>query len=126
MNIIYKPNPIGLIKAAKILVEQGFEVFPYCTDDLVICQKLVDVGCKILMPWAAPIGSGKGILNPYALATLRKRLPDITLIVDAGIGKPSDAVQVMELGFDGVLLNTAVALAQQPVAMAQAFKSKTN
>jgi thiazole synthase len=115
-------DPIGLIKAAKILVEQGFEVFPYCTDDLVICQKLVDVGCKILMPWAAPIGSGKGILNPYALATLRKRLPDITLIVDAGIGKPSDAVQVMELGFDGVLLNTAVALAQQPVAMAQAFR----
>ena len=74
------------------------------------------------MPWAAPIGSGKGLLNPYALATLRNRLPDITLIVDAGIGKPSDAVQVMELGFDGVLLNTAVALAQQPIAMAQAFR----
>lgn len=115
-------DPIELIKAAKILIEQGFEVFPYCTDDLVICQKLVDVGCKILMPWAAPIGSGKGILNPYALATLRERLPDITLIIDAGIGKPSDAVQVMELGFDGVLLNTAVALAQQPIAMAQAFR----
>jgi len=115
-------DPIELIKAAKILVDQGFEVFPYCTDDLVICQKLVDVGCKILMPWAAPIGSGKGLLNPYALATLRNRLPDITLIVDAGIGKPSDAVQVMELGFDGVLLNTAVAFAQQPIAMAQAFR----
>jgi thiazole synthase len=115
-------DPIESIKAAKILVEQGFEVFPYCTDDLVICQKLVDVGCKILMPWAAQIGSGKGLLNPYALATLRNRLPDITLIVDAGMGKPSDAVQVMELGFDGVLLNTAVALAQQPVAMAQAFR----
>lgn len=115
-------DPIELIKAAKILVEQGFEVFPYCTDDLVICQKLVEVGCKILMPWAAPIGSGKGVLNPYALATLRNRLPDITLIIDAGIGKPSDAVQVMELGFDGVLLNTAVALAQQPIAMAQAFR----
>jgi len=115
-------DPIELIKAAKILVEQGFEVFPYCTDDLVICQKLVDVGCKILMPWAAPIGSGKGVLNPYALATLRKRLPDITLIVDAGLGKPSDAVQVMELGFDGVLLNTAIAFAQQPIAMAQAFR----
>lgn len=115
-------DPIELIKAAKILIEQGFEVFPYCTDDLVICQKLVDVGCKILMPWAAPIGSGKGVLNPYALATLRERLPDVTLIVDAGIGKPSDAVQVMELGFDGVLLNTAVALAQQPIAMAQAFR----
>lgn len=117
-----QPDPLELIKAAKILVEQGFDVFPYCTDDLVICQKLVDVGCKILMPWAAPIGSGKGVLNPYALEILRCRLPDITLIVDAGIGKPSDAVQVMELGFDGVLLNTAVALAQQPVAMAQAFR----
>jgi thiazole synthase len=115
-------DPIESIKAAKILVEQGFEVFPYCTDDLVICQKLVDVGCKILMPWAAPIGSGKGLLNPYALATLRHRLSDITLIVDAGMGRPSDAVQVMELGFDGVLLNTAVAFAQQPVAMAQAFR----
>lgn len=115
-------DPIELIKAAKILVEQGFEVFPYCTDDLVICQKLVDVGCKILMPWAAPIGSGKGVLNPYALETLRCRLPNTTLIVDAGIGKPSDAVKVMELGFDGVLLNTAVAFAQQPIAMAQAFR----
>lgn len=115
-------DPIESIKAAKILIEQGFEVFPYCTDDLVICQKLVDVGCKILMPWAAPIGSGKGVLNPYALATLRNRIPDITLIVDAGMGKPSDAVQVMELGFDGVLLNTAVALAQHPIAMAQAFR----
>jgi thiazole synthase len=117
-----QPDPLELIKAAKILVEQGFDVFPYCTDDLVVCQKLVDIGCKILMPWAAPIGSGKGVLNPYALETLRCRLPDVTLIVDAGIGKPSDAVQVMELGFDGVLLNTAVALAQQPIAMAMAFR----
>ncbi|WP_342227233.1 thiazole synthase [Rickettsiella endosymbiont of Rhagonycha lignosa] len=115
-------DPIESIKAAKILIEQGFEVFPYCTDDLVICQKLVDVGCKILMPWAAPIGSGRGVLNPYGLETLRCRLPNTTLIVDAGIGKPSDAVKVMELGFDGVLLNTAVALAQQPNAMAQAFR----
>ncbi len=117
-----QPEPFESVKAARILIERGFEVFPYCTDDLVICQKLVDVGCKILMPWAAPIGSGKGVLNPYALATLRNRLPDTTLIVDAGMGKPSDAVQVMELGFDGVLLNTAVALAQQPIAMAQAFR----
>ncbi|MFA6303186.1 MAG: thiazole synthase [Legionella sp.] len=116
-----QPDPFELVKAAKILVEQGFEVFPYCTDDLVLCQKLVDVGCRILMPWAAPIGSGKGILNPYALETVRYRFPDINLIVDAGIGKPSHAVAVMELGFDGVLLNTAVALAQQPEVMALAF-----
>lgn len=117
-----QPDPFELIKAAKILIEQGFEVFPYCTDDLVICQKLVDVGCRILMPWVAPIGSAKGVLNPYALETLRLRLADITLIVDAGIGKPSDAVKVMELGFDGVLLNTAVALAKQPILMAKAFR----
>ncbi|HCE5660101.1 TPA: thiazole synthase, partial [Legionella pneumophila] len=78
--------------------------------------------CKILMPWGAPIGSGKGLINPYALETLRYRFPDITLIIDAGIGKPSHAVQVMELGFDGVLLNTAVALANHPALMATAFR----
>lgn len=116
-----QPDPFELIKAANILINQGFEVFPYCTDDLVMCQKLVDIGCKILMPWAAPIGSGKGLVNPYALETLRHRLPDITLLVDAGIGKPSHAVQAMELGFDGVLLNTAIALANRPVSMASAF-----
>ena len=116
-----QPDPFELIKAAKILINQGFEVFPYCTDDLVLCQKLVDIGCTILMPWAAPIGSGKGLINPYALETLRQRLPEITLIVDAGIGKPSHAVQAMELGFDAVLLNTAVALANQPITMATAF-----
>ncbi|TAK73256.1 MAG: thiazole synthase, partial [Gammaproteobacteria bacterium] len=116
-----QPDPLELLKAAKILVQRGFEVFPYCTDDLVLCQRLVDQGCRILMPWGSPIGSGKGLINPYALETLRARLPDITLIVDAGIGKPSHAVQAMELGFDGVLLNTAVSLAKNPVQMAAAF-----
>jgi thiazole synthase len=116
-----QPDPFELVKAAKTLINEGFVVFPYCTDDLVLCQRLVDLGCTILMPWASPIGSGKGILNSYALETLRLRFPDITLIVDAGIGKPSHAVQVMELGFDGVLLNTAVAQANQPVMMAEAF-----
>lgn len=118
-----QPDPFEIIQAAKILIQEGFEVFPYCTDDLVACQKLVDVGCKILMPWGAPIGSGKGLVNPYALETLRHRLPDIQLIVDAGMGKPSHAVQAMELGFDGVLLNTAVALAKQPIVMANAFRN---
>lgn len=117
-----QPDVFELVKAADILVKKGFEVFPYCTDDLVLCQRLVDCGCRIIMPWAAPIGSGKGIINPYALETLRTRLPDITLIVDAGIGKPSHAVQAMELGFDGVLLNTAVSLAINPVLMATAFR----
>lgn len=117
-----QPDAFELLKAAKILVGKGFEVFPYCTDDLVLCRHLYDSGCRILMPWGSPIGSGKGLVNPYALQTLRSRLPDATLIVDAGIGKPSHAVQAMELGFDGVLLNSAVSLAQDPVQMASAFK----
>ncbi len=117
-----QPDPFALLEAAKELIQQGFEVFPYCTDDLVLCEKLVDVGCTILMPWGAPIGTGKGILNPYALTTLRNRLPNINLIVDAGIGAPSHAAHALELGYDGVLLNTAIAQASDPVKMAQGFK----
>ena len=96
-------------------VKRGFEPFPYTTDDLVIAHRLVDVGCRILMPWASPIGTGKGLINPYALQTLRSRFPDITIIIDAGIGKPSQACQAMEMGFDGVLLNTAIALSKIPL-----------
>jgi thiazole synthase len=117
-----QPNSIELLTAAESLIKRGFEVFPYCTDDLVICQRLVDIGCNILMPWAAPIGTGKGIINPYALELLRTRMPHITLIIDAGIGKPSHAVQAMELGFDAVLLNSAVATSTHPIQMAHAFK----
>lgn len=116
-----QPEPFQLLEAAEQLIKEGFEVFPYCTDDLVLCQRLRDVGCNVLMPWAAPIGTGKGIINPYALTTLRERLPDIPLIVDAGIGLPSHACQAMELGFDGILLNSAVAQAGDPVTMASAF-----
>jgi len=116
-----QPDPFGLLEAAKELIDQGFEVFPYCTDDLVLCQKLVDVGCTILMPWGAPIGTGQGLLNPFALKTLRVRLPGIQLLVDAGLGLPSHACQAMELGFDGVLLNSAIALANKPASMASAF-----
>jgi thiazole synthase len=117
-----QPDPFELVTAAEILTKDGFEVFPYCTDDLVSCQRLLDVGCRILMPWGSPIGSGQGLINPYALRTLRSRLPGVTLVVDAGIGSPSDASQAMELGFDAVLLNSAVALAHDPVVMARAFK----
>jgi thiazole synthase len=117
-----QPDPFGLLEATKNLVDKGFEVFPYCTDDLVLCQRLVDAGCRILMPWGSPIGSGKGLLNPYALQTIRERLPHITLIVDAGIGAPSHAAQALELGYDGVLLNTAIAQAADPVIMARAFR----
>ena len=117
-----QPDPFELVKAAEVLIAEGFEVFPYCTDDLILCQRLADAGCRILMPWAAPIGSGRGLLNPYALSLLRARFPKHTLIVDAGIGKASHATQAMELGFDGVLLNSAVSLAKDPVHMAEAFK----
>jgi thiazole synthase len=116
-----QPDPFGLVEAARILVQDGFEVFPYTTDDLVVAEKLMEVGCRIVMPWAAPIGTAQGPVNPRALKTLRERLPEATLIIDAGLGKPSHAAQVMEMGFDGVLLNSAVALAGDPVAMARAF-----
>ena len=117
-----QPDPFELVAAAAELVREGFEVFPYCTDDLVLCQRLLDTGCRILMPWGAPIGSGQGLLNPWALRTLRERLPGVPLVVDAGMGSPQDAVQAMELGFDAVLLNSAVAHARDPVRMAQAFR----
>lgn len=117
-----QPDPFELLEAARQLVQDGFEVLPYCTDDLVSAQRLVDAGCRILMPWAAPIGSGLGLLNPWALRTLRARLPGITLIVDAGLGAPSHAAAAMELGFDAVLLNSAVSQARDPVGMARAFR----
>jgi len=116
-----QPDPFELLAAATQLVREGFTVFPYCTDDLVLCRRLLDAGCPVLMPWGAPIGSGQGLLNPFALRTLRERLPDATLIIDAGIGTPSHAARAMEMGFDSVLLNSAVAQAREPVAMARAF-----
>jgi len=105
-----------------ILIKDGFEVFPYCTEDLSVAMRLVDAGCKVVMPWAAPIGSAKGIINRDALKLLRDRLPDITLVVDAGLGAPSHAAAALELGYDAVLLNTAIAKAADPVAMAHAFR----
>lgn len=116
-----QPDPFELLKATEVLIKDGFNVFPYSTDDLVLCQRLRDLGCEVIMPWGSPIGTGKGLMNPYALQTIRERLPDVKLLVDAGIGKPSDACQAMELGFDGILLNTAVAEAINPEAMATAF-----
>ncbi len=116
-----QPDPFGLVEAATELVKQGFRVLPYCTDDLVVCRRLLDAGCEVLMPWAAPIGTGQGPRNPRALRELRQRLPDVPLIEDAGLGLPSHACQVMEWGFDGVLINTAVSRAIDPVRMARAF-----
>ncbi len=116
-----RPDPFALVEAAKILVKDGFIVFPYTTEDLVVGEKLLQAGCKILMPWASPIGSGQGLTNIFALKTMRERFRDIPLIVDAGIGRPSDAALAMELGYDGVLLNSAVALAINPPEMAKGF-----
>lgn len=116
-----QPDVFGLVEATRVLVEDGFEVFPYTTEDLVVAERLVEAGCRVLMPWGAPIGSARGLNNPYGLRALRARFPDIPLIVDAGIGVPSHAAAAMELGYDAVLLNTAVAEAGNPVLMAKAF-----
>ncbi len=117
-----QPDMFELHAAAVQLVRDGFTVFPYCTDDLVGCRRLLDAGCPLLMPWGAPIGSGQGLLNVFALRTLRERLANTTLIIDAGIGAPSHAAQALELGFDAVLLNSAVSQARDPAAMARAFR----
>ena len=116
------PDVVALCDAAKELVKQGFEVFPYCTDDLTVCKRLIDCGCRVIMPGVAPIGSGLGVLNLHSLRLLRERYKSVTIIVDAGIGRPSDAAMVMEMGIDGVLLNSAIARALDPANMARAFK----
>lgn len=120
-----QPDVFGLVEAARILSEDGFSVFPYTTDDLVVAERLLQAGCDLLMPWCAPIGSALGPLNINALRSLRGHFPDTCLIVDAGLGRPSHAAAVMELGFDAVLLNTAVAKAGDPCAMARAFGRAT-
>lgn len=116
-----QPDPFALVEAARILAGEGFEVFPYTTEDPVVAERLLEAGCRVLMPWAAPIGSGRGLRNPDGLRTLRARFPEVPMLIDAGIGTPSQAARAMELGFDAVLLNTAVAQARDPVAMARAF-----
>ncbi len=117
-----QPEPFGLLAAAERLVADGFAVWAYATEDLVLCRRLHEAGCAAVMPWGSPIGSGAGIAHPDRLVALRERLPDAVLIVDAGIGRPSDAAAAMELGMDAVLLNTAVAQAQDPPLMAAAFR----
>ncbi|SEO30014.1 thiazole-phosphate synthase [Salinihabitans flavidus] len=116
-----QPDPFGLLEATEVLAAEGFEVFPYTTEDLVLAGRLVDAGARVLMPWGAPIGSGLGLNNRHGLRTLRAGFPDIAMVVDAGLGLPSHAAAAMEMGFDAVLLNTAVAQAGDPVAMAEAF-----
>ncbi len=116
-----QPDVFALVEAARILTEEDFQVFPYCTEDLVVAERLLGAGCEVLMPWGAPIGTGLGLSNPYGLRTIRARFPEVAMVVDAGIGLPSHAAAAMEMGFDAVLLNTAVAKAGDPVGMARAM-----
>ena len=116
-----QPDVFGLVEAAGVLNREGFKVFPYTTEDLSVAERLQRAGCKVIMPWGAPIGTGQGIANRRALESLRAYFPDVTLVVDAGIGAPSHAAEAMEIGYDAVLLNTAVAKAADPVRMAAAF-----
>lgn len=115
------PDTAGLIEAAKILIKEGFIVLPYTNDDPIVAKKLVDIGCPAVMPLAAPIGSGLGIRNPYNLKILMESVK-VPVIVDAGVGTASDAALAMEYGADAVLMNTAIAGAQDPIAMAEAMK----
>lgn len=116
-----QPDPFALVEAARILCSEGFQVFPYTTEDLIVGEKLIEAGCRVLMPWGAPIGSGQGLRNVEGLRAMRAHFPKTPLVIDAGLGAPSQATQAMELGFDAVLVNTAVAKALDPVGMARAF-----
>jgi thiazole synthase len=116
------PDVEQLLSAARTLIADGFTVLAYANDDPVTCRKLADMGCAAVMPLAAPIGSGAGVLNPYTLRLIREHVTDCPLVVDAGIGTASDAAVAMELGYDAVLVNTAVANAQHPALMARAMR----
>ncbi len=115
------PDNEGLLEATRILVKEGFVVLPYTSDDLVVCRKLVDAGAAAVMPLGAPIGSGLGIQNPNNIRIIREFITSVPVIVDAGVGTASDAALAMELGADGVLMNTAIAGAANPAAMAEAM-----
>ncbi len=116
-----QPEVFGLVEAAASLARDGFKVFPYTTEDLSVAERLLRAGCEVLMPWGSPIGSGRGLNNAYGLRLLRAHVPNVPLVVDAGLGAPSHAAAAMELGFDACLLNTAVAKAADPPRMAAAF-----
>lgn len=115
------PDPIETLKASEELLKEGFTVLPYTSDDVLLAKRLEDLGCHAIMPGASPIGSGQGIINPLNLSFIMEQV-NVPVIVDAGIGSPSDAAIAMELGADGVLLNTAVSGAKDPVKMAKAMK----
>ena len=115
------PDTIGLLQATKTLVDEGFKVLAYTNDDLITALRLEEAGCSAVMPLASPIGSGLGLLNPYGIRSIKRRL-SVPVIVDAGVGTASDACLTMEQGVDGILMNTALAEAEDPVAMASAMR----
>jgi thiazole synthase len=119
------PDNEATVEAARILVKEGFTVLPYCIDDPIVCRKLEDAGCAAVMPLAAPIGSGLGIRNKHNIMIIREHAK-VPVIVDAGVGTASDAAVAMELGCDGVLMNTAIAYAKDPVLMAEAMRDGVN
>jgi len=123
------PEPLGTLEALKTLVKDGFKVLVYCSDDVMLCKRLKEAGAAAIMPAGSPIGSGQGVLNPNAIRIILEQLkesdPDYPVIVDAGVGTASDVALAMELGVDGVLLNTAIAGAKDPVRMAKAMKAAT-
>jgi thiazole synthase len=114
-----------LLEATKILVKEDFTVLPYTNDDLIVARKLVDAGAAAVMPLAAPIGSGQGILNPLNIRLIREKITSVPIIVDAGVGTASDAAAAMEIGVDGILMNTAIAEAKDPVQMSHAMRLAT-
>jgi thiazole synthase len=120
------PDNEATLEATRILVREGFTVLPYFTDDLIMAKKLIDAGASAVMPLAAPIGSGMGIQNPNNLRIMREQISEVPIIVDAGVGTASDACLAMELGMDGLLMNTAIAEAENPGEMAEAMKLAVN
>ena len=116
-----EPDHAGLVEAARVLAAEGFKVFPYTTTCIDLGKALVDAGCEVLMPWASPIGTGQGLSNSRDLETYRNSFAEFTLVVDAGIGRPSHATAAMEIGYDAVLVNTAIATAADPIKMSEAF-----
>lgn len=120
-NDTLQPDLLALVEAATELCREGFKIFPYCTEDLIIGERLLAAGCEVLMPWGAPIGSGLGLNNRHGLRRFREEFRGVPLVIDAGIGVPSHAAEALEMGYDAVLLNTAVAHSGDPVRMARAF-----
>lgn len=121
-NATLYPDVPATVEATRVLVKDGFTVLPYTSDDIVFAKRLIDVGAAAVMPLGAPIGTGIGLANETSLRMMRELITEVPLIVDAGLGTASDAARAMELGFDGVLLNTAIAEASEPVLMASAMR----